>query len=300
MIFMGLKLSRKIKSLRNFFLKFIEKKSFPLYLIIIVPFSILKFLYKKNKKKKINHKNSENLDEINQYEFKKTSQNNEDGIIQYIFDKIQLKKINFIEIGFDYYENNSINFLYKVNKGLFIDGSNEKVLKLRSILKLFYPFKNIKVLSKFVHRDNLNEMINDYFSEKEELDFLSIDVDGNDYYLFENLLIKPKIICIEYNFWYGSNIKCSIPYDKNFIWKQGSLYSGVSLNALCSLAKNKGYHLIALDTNCVNAFFIRSDLKHNFDILDNITSFKTPKKYSNKEITTGREYLLNTKLYFFE
>lgn len=296
---MGLKLSRKIKSFRNFFLKFIKIKSFLLYFIIIVPFSILKFLYKKNKKK-INQKYSQNLDEINKYEFKKNSQNNEDGIIQYIFDKIQLKKINFIEIGFDYYENNSINFLHKVNKGLFIDGSNEKVLKLKIILKLFYPFKNIKVLSKFIHRDNLNEIIKNCFSEKEEVDFLSIDVDGNDYYLFENLSIKPKIICIEYNFWYGSNIKCSVPYDKNFIWKEGSLYSGASLNALCSLAKNKGYHLIALDSNCVNAFFIRSDLRRNFDILDNIKSFKTPKKYSNNEIITGKEYLLNSKLHFFE
>jgi hypothetical protein len=183
---------------------------------------------------------------------------------------------------------------------LFIDGSNEKVLKLKSILKIFYPFKNIKVLLKFIHRDNLNEIINNYFSQKEEIDFLSIDVDGNDYYLFENLSIKPKIICIEYNFWYGSNIKCSVPYDKNFIWKHGSLYSGASLDALCSLAKNKGYHLIALDSNCVNAFFIRSDLRHKFEIIDNVTSFKSPKKYSNYELKKNREYLLNLKLHFFE
>ena len=98
--------------------------------------------------------------------------------------------------------------------------------------------------------------------------FFSIDVDGNDYYLFENLEIRPKIICIEYNFWFGPNIKCSIPYDKYFIWEEGTLYSGASLNALCSLAKTKGYHLIALDSNCVNAFFIRSDLKNQFEIID--------------------------------
>jgi len=296
---MGLKLSRKIRSVRNFLLEFIKKRSSLIYLIIIVPFSILKFLYKKNKKK-IYQKYSENLDDINKYEFKKTSQNNEDGIIEYIFNKIQLKKINFVEIGFDYYENNSINYLYKVNKGLFIDGSKEKVLKLKSIINLFYPFKNITVLTKFIHKDNLNEIINSYYSEKEEIDFLSIDVDGNDYYLLDNLSLKPKIICVEYNFWFGSNIKCSIPYDKNFIWNQGSLYSGTSLNALCSLAKTKGYHLIALESNCVNAFFVRSDLSHNFNIIDNIKSFKIPKKYSNNEIIKGREYLLNTKLHFFE
>ena len=295
---MGLKLSRKIRNFRNFFLESIKKRSLLLYKIVIIPFSLLKFLYKKNKKKSY-QKYSDNLDDINKYEFEKTSQNNEDGIIKNIFDRIKLKKVNFVEIGFDYYENNSINFLDKANKGLFIDGSKDKIFKLKSIMKLLYPFKNINVLSKFIDRDNLNEIINYYFNGL-EIDFFSIDVDGNDYYLFENLEIRPKIICIEYNFWFGPNIKCSIPYDKYFIWEEGTLYSGASLNALCSLAKTKGYHLIALDSNCVNAFFIRSDLKNQFEIIDNIKSFKTPKKYSNNEIMEGREYLLNRKLHSFK
>ena len=295
---MGLKLSRKIRNFRNLFLEYIKKRSLLLYKIVIIPFSVLKFLYKKNKKKSY-QKYSDKLDDINNYEFKKTSQNNEDGIIKNIFDRIKLKKVNFVEIGFDYYENNSINFLDKANKGLFIDGSKDKIFKLKSIMKLLYPFKNINVLSKFIDRENLNEIIDYYFNEL-EIDFFSIDVDGNDYYLFENLEIRPKIICIEYNFWFGPNIKCSIPYDKYFIWEEGSLYSGASLNALCSLAKTKGYHLIALDSNCVNAFFIRSDLKNQFEIIDNIKSFKTPKKYSNNEIMEGREYLLNRKLHIFK
>ena len=295
---MGLKLSRKIRDFRNQFLESIKKRSLLLYKIVIIPFSLLKFLYKKNKKKSY-QKYSDNLDDINKYEFKKTSQNNEDGIIKDIFDRIKLKKINFVEIGFDYYENNSINFLDRANKGLFIDGSKDKIFKLKSIMKLLYPFKNIDVLPKFIDRDNLNEIIKHYFNEL-EIDFFSIDVDGNDYYLFENLEIRPKIICIEYNFWFGPNIKCSIPYDKYFIWEEGTLYSGASLNALCSLAKKKGYHLIALDSNCVNAFFIRSDLKNQFEIIDNIKSFKTPKRYTNNEIMEGREYLLNRKLHSFK
>ena len=256
---MGLKLSRKIRNFRNLFLESIKKRSLLLYKIVIIPFSVLKFLYKKNKKKSY-QKYSDKLDDINNYEFKKTSQNNEDGIIKNIFDRIKLKKVNFVEIGFDYYENNSINFLNKTNKGLFIDGSKDKTFKLKSIMKLLYPFKNINVLSKFIDKDNLNEIINYYFNEL-EIDFFSIDVDGNDYYLFENLEIRPKIICIEYNFWFGPNIKCSIPYDKYSIWEEGTLYSGASLNALCSLAKTKGYHLIALDSNCVNAFFYKIRFK---------------------------------------
>ena len=297
---MGNKLSRKTKRFRESILLFIKKRSFKLYKIIISIFSLLKFLNKKFKKKSY-IKFSDNLNDINDYEFKKTSQNNEDGIIEFIFSKIGLKKINFVEIGFDFYQNNSLNFLGKVNKGLFIDGSETKVIKLKSILALLYPFKNINVVKKFIDKDNLNSIIDDHFHIDEEIDFFSIDVDGNDYYLFENLNVRPKVICIEYNFWYGSDVKCSVPYDKNFIWEIGTTYFGASLNSLCELAKRKGYYLIALESHCVNAFFIRSDLKNNFEIIDNIKYFRTPKYYSIDKIENERKLLLeNKKITFFK
>ena len=61
-------------------------------------------------------------------------------------------------------------------------------------------------------------------------------------------------------------------------------------------SKKKGYHLIALESNCVNAFFVRSDLKNNFEIIDNQQSFRTPIKYSNDEILSGKKYLLDKEL----
>ena len=288
---MGIKLSRKTKRFRESILFFFKKRSFRLYKIIISIFSLFRFLNKKFKKKSY-VKFSDNLNDINNYEYKKTSQNNEDGIIEFIFNKIGLKKINFVEIGFDFWQNNSLNFLGKVNKGLFIDGSEDKVIKLKSIITLLYPFKDINVVKKFIDKENLNSIIDDRFHNDDEIDFFSIDVDGNDYYLFENLKVRPKVICIEYNFWYGPDVKCSVPYDKNFIWETGSTYSGASLNSLCELAKRKGYYLIALESHCVNAFFIRSDLKNNFDTIDNIKYFRTPNYHSVDEIKNNRKLLL--------
>ena len=128
---------------------------------------------------------------------------------------------------------------------------------------------------------------------------MSIDVDGIDYYLLEEVSFYPKLICIEYNFWYGKNVKCSVPYNENFRWKMGSLYSGASLLALNDLLNSKGYHLIALDSGCVNAFFIRDDLKENFKILDPIKSFKEPLKYDKKDIDKGRKDLLKSELVYF-
>tara|TARA_B100001093_G_scaffold101645_1_gene93876 strand:- start:247 stop:1134 length:888 start_codon:yes stop_codon:yes gene_type:complete len=295
---MGFKLSRKIRHIRNSILQKIKKKNLKLYKLLLFVGAIFKFLYKFNKKK-IKKVYSKNLDEINKYEFKKTSQNNEDGIIYHLFQRLNLNYINFIEIGFDYYENNSLNFLKKVKKGLFVDGSEEKTFLLKNLLLVFFPFKKINVLNTFVNKDNINQIISNSFKTHEEIDFLSIDIDGMDYYILENLKYSPKILCIEYNFWYGSEVKCSIPYSENFEWEPGSLYSGASLLAMCSLAKRKDYHLVALDSACVNAFFVRGNLKKNFEVLDPIESFKLPSKYNLEEIKFAEKQLLSRELIFF-
>ena len=79
---MGIKLSRKTKRIRESILFFIKGRSFTLYKIIISIFSLFKFLNKKFQKKSY-IRSLDNLDDINKYEFKKTSQNNEDGIIEF-------------------------------------------------------------------------------------------------------------------------------------------------------------------------------------------------------------------------
>jgi hypothetical protein len=73
--------------------------------------------------------------------------------------------------------------------------------------------------------DNINQIKEQNFNDQEEIDFLSIDVDGIDYYLLKEINFKPKLICIEYNFWFGKDLSCALPYEKN--------YSLTSLSELC-------------------------------------------------------------------
>ena len=294
---MGLKLSRKIRSGRDYVLGLIKMINEPIYKKLIFIGTTLKFIYKINRRKKF-EVGSKNLDNINKQEYRITSQNNEDGIIDYIISKLKLKDLTFVEIGFDYCENNSLNLIKKSKKGLFIDGSKDKVLLLKKILKFLYSNKSIEVINAFINKDNLNTIISDNI-ESAEIDFLSIDVDGVDYYLLENLALKPKIICIEYNFWYGKKAKCSVPYSMDFKWDVGSSYSGSSLLALSSLAHSKDYHLIGIDSFCVNAFFIRGDFKSQFEILNPITSFKYPNRYTRERINKEKKKLLSKELTFF-
>lgn len=281
-------LGKKIKFIKIYYLNFLKNNFFSLYKFSILVSGIFKFI-KIFFNKKTTEKYSNNLDNINNYEFRITSQNNEDGLIKFIFDTIEVKKINFIEIGFDFFENNSLNLFKKSNKGLMIDGSFEKCFILKYIIMIFYSFKNIKVVNSLVYKENINNLINTHFLN-DEIDFLSIDVDGIDYYLLEKINIKPKLICIEYNHWFGSEQSVTVPYDKNFIWNR-DYYSGASLLALTKLAKNKNYHLIATDSSCTNAFFIHNDYKYKFEILDPVINFKKPIKHSKNDYFLASEFL---------
>jgi hypothetical protein len=281
-------LGKKIKFIKIYYLNFLKNNFFSLYKFSILVSGIFKFI-KIFFNKKTTEKYSNNLDNINNYEFRITSQNNEDGLIKFIFDTIEVKKINFIEIGFDFFENNSLNLFKKSNKGLMIDGSFEKCFILKYIIMIFYLFKNIKVVNSLVYKENINNLINAHFLN-DEIDFLSIDVDGIDYYLLEKINIKPKLICIEYNHWFGSEQSVTVPYDKNFIWNR-DYYSGASLLALTKLAKNKNYHLIATDSSCTNAFFIHNDYKYKFEILDPVINFKKPIKHSKNDYFLASEFL---------
>jgi len=288
----------KIKKIRENILIFIEKNFFNLYKIIIIFGGFIRFFNKINNKKKYT-KFSSNLDKINDFEYQITSQNNEDGIINHIFDILKIDKLNFMEIGFDYYQNNSLAVLKRCNKGLFIDGDNKKAIILRNVLKLFYPAKKITVQNALVDIDNINQIKEQNFNNQEEIDFLSIDVDGIDYYLLKEINFKPKLICIEYNFWFGKDLSCAVPYKKNYSINSLSNYVGASLKALTELANSKDYHLIALDSACINAFFIRDDLKHNFEILNLEKSFKYPLKFEKEFIAEVREKLLLKDLKYF-
>lgn len=290
-----LKLGRKIKKIKCEILNYLKNSFIHIYLFCILLAGIYKFISIKFRKK-TNHKYSNNLDEINNHEYRKYSQNNEDGIIDHVFSKIKLNKINFIEIGFDYYENNSLNLFKKTNQGLLIDASFEKCFILENIINIFYNKKKISILNSLVFKENINRLIaNNFDINKDEIDFLSIDVDGVDYYLFEELDFKPKLICIEYNHWFGANESIGIPYDPNFQWNR-DCYSGASLLAITRLASKKNYHLVAIDSSATNAFFIRDDLKNKFTILDPVTNFKKPIKYSDEDYIVAKKFLATKAL----
>lgn len=199
---------------------------------------------------------SEYETQINIHNKKITSQNGEDGIIDYIFKNIGTTNQKSCEIGFHSTECNTLELMKKGWNCLFVDYNYNQV---RDFKKKYSNFKKSNAIQCKVDKENINEiLIQNNMSGS--IDFLSLDVDGNDYYILKNISIcSPRVLCIEYNASFGPEICCSVPYNSN---RPDSTvdYWGASYNAFVKLLKD--YYLVAV-TSGVNLFFIRKDINLN-------------------------------------
>lgn len=200
---------------------------------------------------------------LEKYGYKVYSQNDEDGIIQEIFNRIGTTNKIFIEFGVQNgLECNSHYLLFKNWKGLWIEGSQESYNEIKIRFNPLISNGTLKVENAFITRDNINSLI--YTNKIQgEIDLLSIDIDGNDYYVWERIdVVKPRVVIIEYNGKFSPDLEWVMAYNENHIW-DGSDWHGASLKALELLGKRLDYQLVGTNLNGANAFFVRKDLINN-------------------------------------
>ena len=101
-----------------------------------------------------------------------------------------------------------------------------------------------------------------------DIGLLSIDVDGNDYWILEKINnLSPTFIVCEYNSVFGDIFKMSIPYDQEFIRNKShhsNLYFGASLNAFIHLLDNKGYSFLGTGSSGRKCIFCKKGTLCNF------------------------------------
>ncbi len=193
-------------------------------------------------------------------EFKVYSKHGGDGMLAYIFSKIGVTNCVFVELGVeDGRECNTANLSRNFGwQGLMIDANAEWVKSAKE----FYKDYKVEIVSNFVTAENINELIKNN-NIKGEIDLLSIDIDGNDYWVWQAIdIVNPRVVVLEYNsaFEYRS---LTIKYDPEHRFRprqEHPLYFGASLAALAKLSKDKGYILVACDVHGHDAFFVRSDI----------------------------------------
>jgi hypothetical protein len=209
----------------------------------------------------------EQINSLDEVDFQVFSQRGEDGVIQYIINKIEIPNKIFVEFGVETYTESNTRFLLMNNNwsGLIIDGCKKNI---DFIKKDFIYWKyDITAVESFITKDNINKIISDY-TKIEDIGLLSIDIDGNDYWIWEAInVIKPRVIVAEYNSVFGATKKITVPYKSNFVRGTehfSELFFGASLAALCHLAETKGYDFIGTTSAGVNAYFVRKDLSSPF------------------------------------
>jgi hypothetical protein len=194
-------------------------------------------------------------------EFKVFSQWGGDGIIQYLIDQVSPRSDTFIEFGVEHYRESNTRFLLMNDnwRGLVIDSSDELIAQIQS--EEIYWRHDLTAVSAFVTRENINGLIkNAGFSGP--VGILSVDIDGNDYWVWEAIdVVDPDIVIVEYNSVFGPRRAISVPYDPAFV--RGNvhpsfLFWGCSLPALCLLAQRKGYVFVGSDSHGDNAYFVKT------------------------------------------
>jgi len=185
---------------------------------------------------------SEWIKTLDKYRGQRYSQCWEDGIINRIFESIGTTNTFFVDIGAGdgKYNSNTANLRIHAGwHGLLLDKK---------------PGGPI-VQKEFITAENVNDVLKKH-NVPDEFDLLSIDVDGNDYWVWKALNYHPRVVVIEFN---PNHLDSrTIKYDPNFEWDKTNYY-GASLLALKYLGGEKGYSLI-YQADFLNAFFIRKDI----------------------------------------
>ncbi len=162
------------------------------------------------------------IESLEDVEFRVFSQWGEDGIIDWLIERAALPASlhTFVEFGVESYGEANTRFLAENRnwRGLVMDGDPALGENLKRDPRGWRYGLTSK--SAFITRENVNELIfRGWFLR--EIGLLSVDVDGNDYWIWEAISVVQPVICVcEYNSVFGDLEAVSVPYDSGFVWGQ--------------------------------------------------------------------------------
>ncbi len=209
------------------------------------------------------------------------SQHDEDGILQEILRRVGITSRTFLEIGVgNGVENNTLFWLKQQWQGAWIEGAHENVAFIRQAFAPATETGRLHVTHAMVSAKNVDALISSTPLAGREIDLLSIDIDGNDYYVFEQLqIIRPRVVVIEYNAKFPPPARWRIPYSPDFVW-DGSDWFGASLESMNALFERRGYSLVSCNITGSNAFFVRKDLLNgHFPCIGDMRALYQPPRY---------------------
>ncbi len=196
--------------------------------------------------------------ELTPFELRAFSQNGEDGVLAEILRRVGTPERFFVEFGVESGREGNCVYLADVAgwRGLFMEAGGA----FFELLERKYAAQDrVATLCAMVSPENVEQLF-DQGGVPREPDVVSIDVDGQDYWIWETLeTYRPRVVIVEYNSSLDARRRLVQPNDPGWEW-DGTEYYGASVGALQLLGERKGYRLVHTDLSGVNAFFVRSDL----------------------------------------
>ena len=213
------------------------------------------------------------------------SQNGEDGVIAVILERIGIKMGWCCELG-AWDGIHLSNCRHLIEQGWFALMIEGNPVRFENLVSNYAKNPSVTCLNRYI--DTEKNSLSTIFDANgiRHLDFLSIDVDGLDYEIFEALDFRPKVICIEVNAAHnpGSEARISRDIAKNNI--------GQSLQTFVEIGEKKGYSLVCYTGN---AFFVRDDLIE-MSSLPVLTGKCAYRNFLNSIDVTSKEWLFLVNL----
>jgi hypothetical protein len=195
---------------------------------------------------------------LTRYEHRVFSQNGEDGVLAELLRRVGVSSRWFVEFGIETGVEGNCVFLADVLgwSGLFMEPNGDAAWALT---RKYAANPAVTTTRALVTPETIEDLLAGA-GVPSELDVLSIDVDGNDYWIWQAVRShSPRIVVVEYNAQWPLHARWVQPYDAERVW-QGTDNYGASLGALRSLGESKGYRFVHTELTGNNAFFVREDL----------------------------------------
>ena len=237
----------------------------------------------------LNRNKYNEIEDLTETETQIFSQNGEDGIIDYLINKLKIDKKNFVEVGVGDYRESNTRFIYNsyYPKGLIVDCIDDMEKKVKKHINFWKG--DLRIINKQIDTKNILDVLNEGCNY--EIDIFSIDIDSIDYWIIDKLKNNiSKIFIAEYNPVFGSELEVSVPNISGFDrgkYHHSHLCYGMSLKALVNLMDKKGYYFIGSNIQKINAFFISKEFKK--DIFFKNIIIKGLDKYTDSNIRDSRD-----------
>jgi len=203
------------------------------------------------------------------------SQFGESKILYEIFEKIGTYNKYGVEFGASdgYWLSNLRMFLDMGWAGLQMEGVEEN--------------KN-DVKAEFIIRENINSLFEKY-NVPNKFDLLSIDLDGNDYWIWKEINYDPNVVIIEFNAHFDADSRVVIEYDPTHVFDFTYAY-GASFRAMVELAESKGYYLYN-QHEFVDLIFVKKEFESILPSIFNKDTFDIPKNFFPRTLKNNKKFI---------